>query len=87
MPKFSENRKYLFERTSFLTPNDTKTTPLSDKSNKNWIQNLIKISDKRNSNENKLQKTKSLENSSQIKYIKCCENNHIWKISENDKKK
>ncbi len=58
----------------FLTPNDTKTTPLSDKSNKNWIQNLIKISDKRNSNENKLQKTKSLENSSQIKYIKCCEN-------------
>jgi hypothetical protein len=66
VPKFSENRKYLFERTTFLTPNDTKTT-LSDKSNKNWIQNLIKISDKRNSNENKLQKTKSLENSSQIK--------------------
>jgi hypothetical protein len=67
MPKFSENRKYLFERTTFLTPNDTKTTPLSDKSNKNWIQNSIKISDKRNSNENKLQKTKSLGNSSQIK--------------------
>ncbi len=65
---------------------DTKTTPLLDKSNKNLIQNLIKISDKINSNENKLQKSKSLENSSQINYIKCCENN-ISKISENDKKK
>jgi hypothetical protein len=74
MPKvFSENRKYLFERTCLLTPNDTKTIPFSDKSNKNWIQNLVNISNNRNSKEKKLEKPKSLEKSLEINYIKCCE--------------
>jgi len=86
MPKvFSENRKYLFERISLLTPNDTKTIPFSDKSNKNWIQNLVNISNKRNSKEKKLEKPKSLEKSLKINYIKCCEKNHISKITERDK--
>jgi hypothetical protein len=56
MPKvLSENRKYLFERTSLLTVNDTKTIPILDKSNKNWIQNLLNISNKRNSKEKKFE--------------------------------
>jgi DNA replicative helicase MCM subunit Mcm2 (Cdc46/Mcm family) len=86
MPKvFSENRKYLFERSSLLTPNDTKTIPFSDKSNKNCIQNLVNISNKKNLKEKKLEKPKSLEKSLKINYIKCCKKNHISEITERDK--
>ncbi len=56
-----------------MVPNDTKTIPFSDKSNKNWKQNLVNIFKKRNSKEKELEKPKSLEKSLRINYIKCCE--------------
>jgi hypothetical protein len=48
MSKFAKNRKYLFERTSPVTPNCTKSSALSENSSNvnkiNWMQKLIKTS-------------------------------------------
>jgi hypothetical protein len=53
MPKFAEKRKYLFGIAGSLTPNSTKLSPFSEnksnKTKKNFIQNLIKTSNERNS--------------------------------------
>ena len=77
MPKFSENRKYLFKRTSPVTPLLVNN---SINNKRNWIQKLVKTSnDSYSRTDTDVQKTS--ENLSQFNYEKCCQFNHISQYS------
>ena len=80
MPKYAEKRKYLFERTSPVTP---IPSPLrvnnSNNYNINWVQNLVKTSKQCYSENCDQQKTQqeNCESSIQLNYDKCCHLDHI----------
>jgi hypothetical protein len=89
MGKFSENRKYLFEKTSPITPNSTKLTPLHQNGvnikKRNWMQNLIQIGNESQNCENSQQIQENNKTNTGISYSKCCESDHISQISSSDR--
>jgi hypothetical protein len=85
MPNFSKKRKILLGITSSVNQNSTKLKPFTENSNRNWIQNLVQISNERDLTEKCAEKSMNIQ--TKIVYEKCCEANHISEINDTNKRK
>ena len=85
MPKFSENREYLFHNSVVTLTNAPLSENNSNKRPKNWMHQLIRTSNESKITHYNVSKKIKLNTSIIKEYEQCCAKDHMSMFSDTEK--